>query len=366
MSRVATGLGFARESGGAMLALAWRKAPSNTPRSPATDLLMAPPCELVLPTLETTPPQHRFSTDDRELLALSEILVTSHIATVEDWEKSGRDTAKYLSLTLQRWIREHGGVAIDRRFDLDLTLSDRLVDYSDERGPEGTLYLIVDPDGAAFVLMKPVLELLEAAHPRLPATFFRHFVGSLNRWVRVYDYRDAEERVDMLREWYEGEENPEQYEVPDIEGCTPKCLKEEPLTLRGLKELSQTIRDRNVQALIRRLLELCRVSSQAKRPEFTDDMGEQLMDSNPPLPCLLAAFLSGDAIVGCFDDEAQTAMETTPHPNLIIPLQLSDPASVRKGFRILGVVCDTLAAASRLIDLMPGNDDGVITPEEQP
>ena len=89
------------------------------------------------------------------------------------------------------------------------------------------------------------------------------------------------------------------------------------------------------------------------------------MDSNPPLPSLLAAFSSGDAVVGCFDDEAQTAMETTPHPNLIIPLQLCDAASVRRGFRTLGTACATLAAASRLIDLMPGNDDGVITREEQ-
>jgi hypothetical protein len=86
-----------------------------------------------------------------------------------------------------------------------------------------------------------------------------------------------------------------------------------------------------VKALVRGLLELCRVSNQAKRPEFTEDMGEQLMDSNPPLPCLLAAFSSGDAVVGCFDDEAETAMETTPQPNLIIPLKLSDPTSVRQG-----------------------------------
>jgi hypothetical protein len=256
-------------------------------------------------------------------------------------------------------------VSILRRFDLDLTLSDRLVDYSDERGAEGTLYLIVDPDSAAFVLLNPTLELLERIHPRLPATFFTHFAGSLNRWVRVYDYHDAEERVDMLHEWYEGEENPEQYEVPDVEGCTPKCLKERPLSLRGLKNLNRSIRNREVRALVSGLLELGSISQQAKRPEFTEDMGEQLIDSNPPLPCLLAAFSSGDAVVGCFDDEAQTAMETTPQPNLIIPLKLSDPTSVRQGFQTLGVVCDTLAAASRLIDLMPGNDDGVITREEQ-
>ena len=227
------------------------------------------------------------------------------------------------------------------------------------------LYLIIDPDSAAFVLLRPVFERLETVHPGLPATFFRHLVGSLNRWVRVYDYHDAEERVDMLREWYEGEEGAEQYEVPDIEGGTPRCLKEHPIGLRALKELSRNVADQQVKLLITGLLELCRVSKQAKRPEFTDEMGEQLMDSNPPLPSLLAAFSSGDAVVGCFDDEAQTAMEVTPQPNLIIPLKLCDPASVRRAFEILRVVCQTLAAASRLIDRMPGNDDGVITREEQ-
>ena len=169
----------------------------------------------------------------------------------------------------------------------------------------------------------------------------------------------------MLREWYEGDDYPEQYEMPDIEGCTPKCLKDRPLGLRALKGLAQTMWNEDVTALIRGLLELCRISKQAKRPEFTEDMGEQLMDSNPPLPCLLAAFSSGDAVVGCFDDEAQTAMETTPQPNLIIPLKLSDPTNVQQGFRTLGVACETLAAASRLIDLMPGNNEGVITREEQ-
>ena len=88
------------------------------------------------------------------------------------------------------------------------------------------------------------------------------------------------------------------------------------------------------------------------------------MDSNPPLPCLLAAFSQSDAVVGCFDEEGQTAMEATPQPNLIIPLKLSEPLTVRKAFRTLGIACEMLAAASRLIDLMPGNDDGVITREE--
>jgi hypothetical protein len=362
MSGTADVFGAFSKSSGAMLA---RETSHTTGRVLAASQLMAPTCEVVLPTLEKIPTEQRFSADDRELLSLAEILVKSDIAAVEDWEESGRDAAKYLSATLRRWTQEHGGPAIDRRFGLDLTLSDRLVDYSDERGPEGTLYLIVDPDSAAFVVLKPVFELLETIHPRLPATFFSYFVGSLDGWVRVYDYHDAEERVEMLREWYEGEQDSEQYEVPDIEGCMPSCLKEQPMSLPALKKLGRNVTDHEVKLLIGGLRELCRVSKQAKRPEFTDEMGEQLMDSNPPLPCLLAAFSSGDAVVGCFDDEAQTALEVTPQPNLVIPIKLCDPASVRQGFHTLGVVCEMLAAASRLIDRMPGNDDGVIAPEEQ-
>ena len=363
MSGTANVLGAGGKSRRAMLTMASGETAIATRGISAAHKLMAAPCGLGLPSLASVSTEQRFSADDREVIALAEILVKSDIAAAEDWWKSEREVTKYLLLTLRRWFRTHGGSAIDRRFELDLTLSDRLVDYSDERGPEGTLYLVLDPDSAAFVLLTPTIGLLENVHPRLPATFYNHFAGALSRWVRVYDYHDAEERVEMLREWYEGEENADQYEVPNVEGCTPKSLKEMPLNLCELKKLKEEIRDAQLKALITGLLELYRISKQAKRPDFTEDMGEQLMDSNPALPCLLAAFSSGDAVVGCFDDEAETALEVTPQPNVIIPLKLCDPANIRKGFRTLGIVCETLAAASRLIDLMPGNEEGVITRE---
>ena len=351
------------QSGGPVFTVEQRTTSASSRTISPADL-MAPRSPVGLPLLEGVSTEQRFLADDSEAIDLAEILVKSRIAAVADWEKSGRDPIRYLLLTLQRWIRDHGGRAIGRRFDLDVTISDRLVDYSDERAPRGTLYLILDPEAAAFVLFNPTLELLEKEHRQLPSTFFSHFAGAMNRWVRIYDYRDAEERVDMLRQWYEGEENADQYELPDVEGCTPACLKEKALSLKELMSLRQTITDETVTALVDGSLELCVVSQKAKRPEFTEDMGEQLMDSNPPLPCLLAAFSQADAVVGCFDEEGQTAMEVTPQPNLIIPLKLSDPVSVRKAFRTLGIACETLAAASRLIDLMPRNDDGVITREE--
>ena len=40
-------------------------------------------------------------------------------------------------------------------------------------------------------------------------------------------------------------------------------------------------------------------------------------------------------------------MEVTPEPNLIIPFDPTNVDSVRVAFRVLGVACETIAAASR-------------------
>jgi len=124
MPGTADGLGSIGESGRPMLALARRETPHTARRERTTDRLMAPPCEVALPTLEKVPTEQRFSADDGDVIGLAEILVKSDIAVVEDWKESGRDATKYLLLTLQRWIRDHGGASIRRRFDLDLTLSE--------------------------------------------------------------------------------------------------------------------------------------------------------------------------------------------------------------------------------------------------
>ena len=153
---------------------------------------MAHRCDIGLPLLDEISAEQHFVADDREAIALAEILVRSGVAIAEDWARSERNPIKYLQLTLQRWVSIHGGAAIDRRFDLDLVLSDRLIDYSDGRAPEGTLYLTVDPEGAAFVLFNPTIERLAQAHPRLPSTFFHHFVGALTRGRRAQPLRSAQ------------------------------------------------------------------------------------------------------------------------------------------------------------------------------
>ena len=65
----------------------------------------------------------------------------------------------------------------------------------------GSCNFILHPDSAACVVAGPTLELLDREHGRLPAIFYHVFTGALNKWVRIYEYRDAEDRVEMLREW---------------------------------------------------------------------------------------------------------------------------------------------------------------------
>ena len=87
------------------------------------------------------------------------------------------------------------------------------------------------------------LQLLESVHPQLPATFFHLFVGALNSWTRVYDYRDAEERAETLREWAAQEPDADQYELPDVEGSIPPCMRQAALDEGELAQLKDKIND---------------------------------------------------------------------------------------------------------------------------
>jgi hypothetical protein len=224
------------------------------------------------------------------------------------------------------------------------------------------LFLIVEPSEASCgcVTFGPTLELLEKVHPHLPATFFNLFVGAVNCWIRVYDHRDAEERAEMLREWAAQEADADQYEIPDVQASIPPCMRQTALDENALTRLKGKINDPLATKLVEAALAFDRVSAQAERPELSEDIGQQLSDCNPPLPCLLAIFAEADSVAACFDEDAQGMLEVTPEPNLIIPFDPADTESVRDAFQVFGVACETIAAASRLIDLMPGNDKWVI------
>jgi hypothetical protein len=324
---------------------------------------MAQGASLLLPRLAGVPLIHRVVVDDRLAVMLANSLVEQDIAVPGDWKKAEGDPTSFTRLTLERWIKAHGGSAIRRRFLLVVAISDTACEWAerDESKPN-QLFLTVEPSEASCgcVTFGPTLELLEKVHPQSPVTFFNLFVGALNRWSRVYDFRDAEERAETLREWAAQEPDADQYEIPDVQGSIPPCMRQPMLDEDELTRLKDEITDPLAAKLVEAAINLERVSAQTKRPEISEDIGQQLSDCNPPLPCLLAIFAEADAIAACFDEEAQGMLEVTPEPNLIIPFDPTHTESVRDAFHVFGVACDTIAAASKVIDLMPGNDRWVI------
>jgi hypothetical protein len=325
---------------------------------------MAQGSGLVLPRFGSVPVIQRLVADDRQAVMLAKALLELDIAVPGDWEKAERDPTSFIRITLDRWIHKHGGPAIRHRFLLSAVISNSPYDWAerDETKPNES-FLIVEPSEATCgcATFGPTLQLLENVHPQLPATFFHLFVGALNRWLRVYDLRDAEERVETLREWAAQEPDAGQYELPDVAGSVPPYMRQALLENSELAHVKDRINDSTARTLVDAVIALDGVSRGAERPELDDDVGEQLSDCNPPLPCLLAVFADGDAVAGCFDEEAQGMMEVEPEPNIIIPFDPTDTESVQCTFHTFGVACQTIAAASHVIDLMPGNDQWIIS-----
>jgi hypothetical protein len=326
--------------------------------------LMAQGSGLVLPRLGTVPVMHRLVADDCLAVMLAKALLELDIAVPGDWKKAEHDPTSFIRITLERWIHTHGGSAIRHRFLLSAVITNSPSEWAerDETKPN-QLFLIVEPSEATCgcATFGPTLQLLERVQPQLPATFFHLFVGALNCWTRVYDYRDAEERAETLREWAAQEPDADQYELPDVEGSIPPCVRQTTLDEGELAHLKDNINDPRAKRLVNAVLGLDHLSAQVERPDLDDTIREELSDCNPPLPCLLAVFAEADAISAAFDEDAQGMMEVEPEPNIIIPFDPTDMESVQRTFQVFGVACQTIAAASRVIDLMPGNDQWIIS-----
>jgi hypothetical protein len=331
-------------------------------RLASTGQLMAQGSGLVIPRLGGVPLVHRLVADDRLAVLLAQSLLELDIATPADWAKAEYEPTPFIEITLGRWIGAHGGPDIQRRFILEARISTSPSAWADEdeANPQ-RLFLTVEPSEAGCLVFGPTLDLLEKCHPRLPATFFYQFVAALNRWARVYDLRDAEERIENLKDWIANEPDADQYELPDVQGSIPPCMKQPPLGLKSLSLLVGRITEPLAAKLVAGLLDLKNVSEKAERPQLDDCVGELLSDCNPPLPSLLAIFAESDGIAAAFDEESEGMMEVTPEPNLIIPFDPGDRESVGGAFKSFGVACETLAAASRLMDLMPGNDKWIVS-----
>jgi hypothetical protein len=265
---------------------------------------------------------------------------------------------RFLGRALDRFVRRHGEAEIDGAFELSVTFSTDAHEWCEsEDEPDGSrLFLYMEAYSCGFVNLGPALALCEEENPRLPVTFARRFLNSMGRHFRIYDDRDADEHISYLEENYDPVEDREALRaLPDRNLILPACMKRQPLGSRSLKVLlSRMTPGSRIARLLKAMLELERVSETVKLPEIPEPIRDLFCDCNPPVPVLLAIYQQGDAIEASFDDESQSMQEATPEPSVLIPFDGRYPKGTEQACKCLGAVLDTLAAARRVLDLVPG------------
>lgn len=308
---------------------------------------------LILPDGRPVPTEFRMVEGERAAAKLALNFVEAGIGYADEWAASGGSATTFIQRSLNRWLDDHGRAKIQEHFFLDLVLSTSLDRYSYGQpaasGDISRMFLTIEPESAGYVVLGPTLRLLEAAHPRLPATFLNLFLGSLNRWIRVYDYRDALDRLERLREWYEDDPESDQIELPNIEASIPECVRRKPLSARGLAQIMNTLKDDRARNLMEQATKLSLVSNSIDPPTVDDETSDLLSDCGEPVPALVVVFEAQDTIEGSFDEESQGMLEVTPEPNLILLCDGRHLRSIETAFAQLRSLCRTLLVAASLL-----------------
>lgn len=325
---------------------------------PCPPWLIARGPSLGVPRLDRVALHHGSFGSDAAAARFARILIELGIANPHDWSRCSGDPARFIGRALDRFVRSHGEAEIDGAFELSVTFSTDANEWREsEDEPDGSrLFLYMEAYSCGFVNLGPALDLCEKEHARLPVTFARRFLSSMGRHFRVYDDRDAEEHISYLEENYDPVEDREALRaLPDRNSILPASMKRKPLGGRSLRAtVSGMWPESRVARLLGATLDLERVSEAIKLPEIPEPIRELFYDCNPPVPVLLAIYQQGDAIEASFDDESQSMQEATPEPWPLIPFDGTDSKSTQHAFDCLGGVLDTLAAARRVLDLVPG------------
>ena len=250
----------------------------------------------------------------------------------------------------------------------ELTEQERNQLEADSEAPTSHLYLVGDYEAAASIPIGATLAHLEVQHAGLPAAFYDVFTTNLYKWMRVYDYVDAQEHAEMWIEDLNDEELAASvYGKVEIE--IPACIKGHSKTLKHEKarKLLREIqpRTRVARELIRHVLEMDSYG-QGHDHAWPGEISEKdapgidtwLADAEYSRPGCLITWYENDAINACFDEEAQHMGENGPcQPNVALPIHLDKPAKeldkqVQRVFDHAGAMLRSLASAAKIVEII--------------
>jgi hypothetical protein len=271
------------------------------------------------------------------LYELCAAIVREGWGTPEIWTECDESAILFAERAIKGALGEERWNLLQRNVEYHLSVSDLAEkDGSDMALGNGRLAVTIECGGSGFLKIGPAIETLEQEAPGLGAAFYWTLTYAIYRVMRIYNHDDAFEYQERMEEYAEEEDNPEQYEFPEVEKALPECIRN---TLKGkprhyaiqARRLLGRHRHGKYGAWIDRLRNIERLS-RIQLPSdgaFRED-GEY---DTIPLPSLLVVFKEHDAIVACFDEESQYMLEGTAEPALGVIFSPRKPNEVRRAAR---------------------------------
>lgn len=332
------------------------------------------PLDVTFPRLKGIRWRYCTRWDEGPAAVLGMSLLRLGICRPNDWSGSAVD---FVERGFRSFCSQNRAVDVKRVWVGDLRITDSLFELSEqernqvEAGRESMsdhLYLVGDYEAAASIPIGATLARLEAEHTLLPAAFYAVLTTNLYKWMRVYDYLDAQEHAETWMEDLSDEElEASVYRKVDLE--VPVCIKRhsKALKYRRARALLQKTRPRTsvVHELIRHVLEMD-AHGQGQEHAWPGQITEKdvpgvdawFEDAEYSRPGCLITWYENDAINACFDEEAQHMGENGPcQPNVALPIHLNKPAKeldeeVRRVFDHAGAMLRSLASAARIVELV--------------
>ena len=332
------------------------------------------PLDATIPRLKGIRWRYCTRWDEGPAAALGMSLLRLGICRPNDWSGSAVD---FVERGFRRFCSQNRAVDAKRVWVGDLRITDSLFELTEQErnqveaereGMTDHLYLVGDYEAAASIPIGATLACLEAAHNLLPVAFYEVLTTNLYKWMRVYDYLDAQEHAEMWMEDLSEEElEASTYRKVDME--IPACIKRHSKTLkyRTARNLLREIQPHTSVAreLIRHLLEMD-AHGQGHEHAWPGQISEKdvpgietwLSDAEYSRPGCLITWYENDAINACFDEEAQHMGENGPcQPNVALPIHLNRPAKeldeeVRRVFDHASAMLRSLASAAKIVELV--------------
>lgn len=291
--------------------------------------------------------------------ALSARLIEVDLANPADWRAEKKSPLQFLERTLERWIEEADADDSDNELDLWAGIIDR-GRLCDEPAALERMLIVVEAGSYNIVEMKHVAAFLEGVHPRLPATWYKLFCGTVSLILGTWDVWDADEHVEMWEDYYDeteaqwGENGPGR---PNPRAEFLPALREKPLARRTVRRLMQGLdtRRRTILDLTLQLAEAVEGAPEARLPDnFWDDLDHH----EPACPAVVVMMERGDSIERTWDEvndlRAQSGYSTAPA--VAIEFNGTDDDSIKRAHSQFMAVARVVGLTARILELLPTRD----------